>query len=188
MSSTFGTASTSDAPPPAAPPHAILVGLPGAGKSSIGRAVAVRLGRPFLDFDAEIERREGMTVSELFAAKGEAYFRALECLITEELRPRSGMVLAPGGGWVTNPRVVLMLRPPARLVYLRVRPETALRRLGHKRSIRPLLTHPDPLGELRRLLERRQLAYEAADHVIDTERLDRKALIETVAQLVASVK
>ena len=81
------------------------------------------------------------------------------------------MILAPGGGWVSNPDVVALIRPPARLIYLRVRPETALKRLGSERSTRPLLMRPDPLGELRRLLTARKALYESADHVIEAELL-----------------
>lgn len=164
-------------------PHLVLVGLPGAGKSTIGRAVAERLSRTFLDFDQEIERREGKSIVEIFGEKGEGYFRGLERALTEELRLSGNMVLAPGGGWVTNPEVVSLLRPPARLIYLRVRPETALKRLGGERSTRPLLMRPDPVGELRRLLTARRAAYEAADHVIEAELLGVEDVIKRVASL-----
>jgi len=164
-------------------PHLVLVGLPGAGKSTIGRAVAERLGRTFLDFDQEIERREGKTIAEIFGEKGEGHFRELERVLTEELRLSGNMIHAPGGGWVTNAGVVALLRPPARLVYLRVRPETALKRLGGERSTRPLLMRPDPVGELRRLLAARKAAYESADHVIEAELLDVEEVIKRVSSL-----
>jgi shikimate kinase len=164
-------------------PHLILVGLPGAGKSTIGRAVAERLGRTFLDFDLEIERREGKTIAEIFGEKGEGHFRELERLLTEELKLMGNMILAPGGGWVVNPQVIGLLRPPAKLIYLRVRPETALQRLGSERSTRPLLMRPDPLGEIRRLLDARKKAYESADHVIEAELLDAEEVIKRVSSL-----
>jgi shikimate kinase len=164
-------------------PHLILVGLPGAGKSTIGRAVAERLSRTFLDFDQEIERRQGKTIAEIFGEKGEGHFRELERALTEELRQLGNMVLAPGGGWVTNAEVVGLLRPPGRLVYLRVRPETALKRLGTERSTRPLLMRPDPLGELRRLLTARKAAYESADHVVEAELLGPEEVIKRVSSL-----
>src|SRR5262245_821539 len=97
-------------------PHVILVGLPGAGNTSVGRAVAQQLGRAFLDLDEEIERREGRTVSQIFAESGEAYFRKKERHLTEELREAGLMVLAPGGGWIANADVVTMLRPPGRMI------------------------------------------------------------------------
>jgi shikimate kinase len=161
----------------------VLVGLPGAGKSTVGKAVAERLGRTFLDFDLEIERREGKTIAEIFGEKGEGHFRELERALTEELRLMGNMILAPGGGWVSNPDVVRLIRPPARLIYLRLRPETALKRLGSERSTRPLLMRPDPLGELRRLLDARKAAYESADHVIEAELLDVEEVIKRVSSL-----
>jgi shikimate kinase len=164
-------------------PHLVLVGLPGAGKSTVGKAVAERLGRTFLDFDSEIERREGKTIAEIFGEKGEGHFRELERALTEELRLMGNMILAPGGGWVSNPDVVRLLRPPSRLIYLRLRPETALVRLGSERSTRPLLMRPDPLGELRRLLDARKAAYESADHVIEAELLDVEEVIKRVSSL-----
>ena len=99
-------------------PHLVLIGLPGCGKSTVGRVVAERLGRSFLDFDLEIERREGKSIADIFGEKGEGHFRELERQLTEELRLMGNMILAPGGGWVVNPEVIRLLRPPSRLVYL----------------------------------------------------------------------
>jgi shikimate kinase len=168
-------------------PHLILVGLPGSGKTSVGRAVAARLGRQFLDFDEEIERREGQSVARIFAERGEAYFREIERALTEEMRlAGAGMVLAPGGGWITIPGVVGLLRPPGTVIYLAARPETALERMGPLQSRRPLLADPDPLAALKRLLERRERLYlAAADAVIDTESLDLQGVIRQVVDRVS---
>jgi shikimate kinase len=152
-------------------PHLILVGLPGAGKSGVGKYLARRLGRRFMDFDVEIARREGKSVAAIFAQHGEAHFRELEHALTAELRSVAGMVLAPGGGWVTRPGTVALLRPPARLAYLEVTPATAVRRMGTGVANRPLLQGSDPVGELDRLLRARQRAYEEADFVVNVERL-----------------
>ncbi|HKN58339.1 MAG TPA: shikimate kinase, partial [Gemmatimonadaceae bacterium] len=84
----------------------ILVGLPGVGKTTIGRAAARRLGRQFLDFDLEIERRAGMEVREIFRLRGEDQFRSMEFALTQELSETGGMVLSPGGGWITQPKSV----------------------------------------------------------------------------------
>jgi shikimate kinase len=165
-------------------PHVVLVGLPGSGKTTVGEGVATALGRPFLDLDREIERREGMTVAQIFGERGEYAFRQLERSLTEELKDVGGMILSPGGGWIASPENVLLLRPPARFIYLRVRLETAIKRLGPQRSTRPLLVRPDPLGELRRLYEARKAAYEASDDSIDTERLTSQQVVEAVAQLI----
>lgn len=186
MSPTFRTSKGGSAAEPGKP-HLILVGLPGVGKSTVGAAVAERLGRTFLDIDVEIERREGQSVSQIFGEKGEGYFRQLERALTEELRLFGNMVLSPGGGWVTQPEVVALIRPPARMVYLQVRPETALKRLGAFRATRPLLMRPDPVGELRRLLAERRRAYETADAVVDTELLDAKGVIDRVARLATTL-
>lgn len=165
-------------------PHVVLVGLPGSGKTTVGEGVATALGRPFLDLDREIERREGMTIAQIFGERGEYAFRQLERALTEELKEVGGMVLSPGGGWIASPENVLLLRPPARFIYLRVRLETAIKRLGPQRSTRPLLVRPDPLGELRRLYESRKAAYEGSDESVDTERLSAQQVIDTVVELV----
>jgi len=164
--------------------HVILVGLPGAGKSSVGRKVASRLGRPFLDFDEEIERRTGMTVSDIFRARGEPYFRALELDLTQELATYGGAILAPGGGWVAIPGAMALLRPPARMIYLRVAPEVAILRMGTLLKARPLLDASEPVEVLRRLAEDREPAYRQADYIIDTDVVDVESLAVQIARLV----
>lgn len=164
-------------------PHIILVGLPGAGKTTVGHAVAERLGRSFIDLDLEIERREMRSISELFAEKGEPYFRTKERELTEELAQVGNMIVSPGGGWIANRDVVSIVRPPSLLVYLKVRPTVAIKRMGPGQATRPLLSRPDPLGELKRLLEAREEAYETADHTINTELLAVQKVIDMVAEL-----
>jgi shikimate kinase len=166
-------------------PHLILVGLPGAGKTTVGEAVAARLGRPFMDFDREIEARAGRSVAELFAAVGEAEFRRRERELTAELAERSGMVLAPGGGWVADDAAVALIRPPGRIILLAVSPETAFQRLleGGEVGRRPLLSGGDPLVAMRRLAERREAAYRSADTVVDTENKTPQQVIEEVSSL-----
>ena len=181
---TFRTSQPGSAADPSIP-HLILVGLPGAGKSTVGAALARELDRSFLDFDAEIVRREGMTISEIFAQKGEPTFRMLEHGLTEELRQLGGMVLSPGGGWVGRPDTVALIRPPAKMIYLRIRPRTALARMGRSVASRPLLGRPDPVGELERLLKERRGAYESADYVVDVERVP---LPEVVRRILAAMQ
>lgn len=179
---TFRTSQPGSAVDPSVP-HLILVGLPGSGKSTVGSALARILGRPFLDFDAEIVRREGMTIAEIFAQRGEPSFREMEHALTEELRTVGGMVLSPGGGWVGRAETVALIRPPARMVYLRVRPRTALVRMGRSVGTRPLLGRPNPLGELERLLGERRAAYESAEYVVDVERVP---IGEVVRRIIAA--
>lgn len=182
MTPTFRTSNPVSAADPSKP-HIILVGLPGSGKTTVGQAVAQKLTRTFLDLDQEIERREGRSVSQIFGEKGEAYFRKKEREVTEELTLVGNMIVAPGGGWVADPENVALVRPPAKLVYLRVTPATALKRLGPMRLMRPLLSRPDPLGELTKLLEARKAAYEAADFVVSTELFDLQKVIQKVTEL-----
>ena len=164
-------------------PHLILVGLPGSGKSTIGHRVARRLGREFIDFDSEIERREGKSIAQIFSESGEPGFRALEFALTKELSQRSGMVLAPGGGWSTIPGATALLRPPARMIYLRIKAEVAIGRILRGRRIRPLLQTADPLETLRKLLAEREGGYLEADHVIDVEVVSSQQLITAIARL-----
>jgi len=163
--------------------HLVLVGLPGAGKSTVGPAVAQALGRPFLDFDAEVVRRTGQSVASLFAERGEGAFRSMEIELTDEVATHPPMVLAPGGGWITNPGVVDRLRPPGRLVHLRLTPARALARLQGSGVERPLLRTPDPLAALERLWLERHTVYATADWTLDVENLDW----QEVAQIVASL-
>ena len=168
------------------PRHLILVGLPGVGKTTVGAGAADRLGRRFLDFDMEIERREGLSVSEIFATKGQRYFRKLERLLTDELVQQPPAVVAPGGGWITNRGVVALVRPIASIIYLRARPETVLRRMGASFESRPLLAGVDPLMALEALQVARDAAYSVADHVIDTDLLDPQQVIDKIAELASA--
>ena len=176
---TFRTSQPGSAADPSLP-HLILVGLPGAGKSTVASMLARRLSRTFLDFDAEISRREGLSIAEIFAQHGEPAFRQMERALTEEVALFGGMVLAPGGGWVSQPETIALLRPASRLIYLKISPAGALRRMGRKVAGRPLLLRPNPGGELERLLATRQAVYESADFVVDVENIDSQRVTDTI--------
>jgi shikimate kinase len=155
----------------------VLVGAPGAGKTTIGRALADRLGVGFADVDAVIVDRVGKPIAEIFADQGEDAFRALEEEITAELLDRTG-VLALGGGAVLSPRTRSALRG-RRVVWLRVGLTAAVKRVGMD-TARPLL-----LGNVRgRLLallnERAPLYAEVASEVIDTDELDPAAITDRI--------
>jgi shikimate kinase len=165
--------------------HVILVGLPGAGKSTVGPLVARALGCAFLDLDLELERRVGSSVAEQFARDGEAAFRAREAAISREMVGAPPMVLAPGGGWLANSAAAAPLRPVGRIIYLRTSPSAALARLGEAIADRPLLSSAaDPLTALEALLIRRSEAYEAADHVLDTDGRSPAEVADSVVTLV----
>lgn len=169
---------------PAARRHIVLVGLPGAGKTTVGRALARRLGRPFVDFDAEIERREGRTIPAIFETDGEEHFRRLEARLSGELLARDPAVLSPGGGWVGQPGLIEAARAVAVLVHLRVSPATALRRMGTEAAARPLLTGTDRLGAIEGLWHARRERYALADVDVDTEVLDAEEVAERVLGLI----
>jgi shikimate kinase len=164
-------------------PHLILVGLPGSGKSTVGPLLADALGLPLLDFDAEITRREGMSVPEIFGQKGEGHFREMEHGLTLELAEVGGMVLSPGGGWVARPDNLSLLRPPGLLIYLKISPSIAVLRLGASATSRPLLNRPNPKAELDRLLSARIGAYESADHVVNVDHVEPHQVTDRILAL-----
>jgi shikimate kinase len=163
--------------------HLVFVGLPGSGKSTVGRTVARLLGRPFLDFDLEIERRAGKSVARIFSEDGEAAFREREVALTRELTAAPPMVLAPGGGWVTNPDVMALIRPPGRIIHLRISPEAALRRLSRSRIVRPLLKGADPRATMDRLWMSRAELYALADLEIDVEVVESQQVVDRIVVL-----
>jgi len=156
---------------PLGPPHLVLVGLPGSGKSTVGPLLANALGAPFLDLDAEIERRHGLTIPQIFLQRGEILFRAMEHALTRELATKPGMVLSPGGGWMVSEANVALLRPPARIIHLEVSVPTALTRLGSGIERRPLLAGPAAQARLEALAAARTPLYSSADAAINTETL-----------------
>jgi shikimate kinase len=161
----------------------VLIGLPGSGKSTTGAHLADRLGWSFFDVDGEIERRTGSTIAELFRTDGESAFRAMEARLTAELSSLAETVLAPGGGWAAQPGALDSLPPDTAVVWLRVAPEEAIRRLrGSPLRDRPLLSGPDPLGTLRALHDQRTRHYERAGLVIDVDGLGVDEISRTIIE------
>jgi shikimate kinase len=163
-------------------PHLVLVGLMGAGKTSVGRRLAKKLGLRHVDLDHAVERAAGCTIPELFAAHGEAAFRDREHdLLVELLAGEQPFVLSTGGGAVLRDDNRAAMRARATVVWLRARPDTLLARVGDG-SGRPLLAG-DPLGNLTRLAAERAPAYEAAAHVvIDVDGLPFDVITDRVAR------
>lgn len=144
-----------------------LVGPMGAGKSTVGRRLARRLGLEFVDCDQALEARTGVDIPRIFDIEGEAGFRRREAALIDELTRRRGIVLATGGGAVTDPLSRQHLSERGTVVYLRASVETQLARTRH--SSRPLLQCADPRGRLTDLLAARGPLYEAiADIVVDS--------------------
>lgn len=159
--------------PDGAPPRLIvLVGLPGAGKSTVGRMVAERLGCAFVDLDRMIESEAGMPIAAIFASEGEEGFRARERAATRRIATREGpLVLAPGGGWAEDPANLQSLGARALSVHLRVSVPVALARLAGSHEVRPLLGGPDPAFRLEELRRRREPAYLQSRHTISVDSL-----------------
>lgn len=147
----------------------VLVGMMCSGKSAVGAALARRLGWAHVDLDREIERAAGCSVREIFAAEGEAAFRRREAEATARIAGRAGIVLSPGGGWMTNPALLESLGPGTLCVWLQVSPEEAVRRAAAAPGERPLLAGPDPLAAVRRLLAEREPSYARAHLVLPTD-------------------
>jgi shikimate kinase len=167
--------------------HLALVGLMGSGKSSVGRVLARRLDRRFVDLDKRIVADAGLTIPEIFERDGEAGFRRLEAdALGAVLADDEPVVLATGGGVVVRPENVDALRAGATVVWLRGTPETLAGRVGDGKG-RPLLTSGDEsiVDRLRRLSGERDHAYRVAAHlVVDIDRRTRDQVVdEVLAQL-----
>ncbi|WP_101047694.1 shikimate kinase [Macromonas nakdongensis] len=158
-----------------------LVGLPGSGKTTVGRQLARRLQLPFLDSDQRIEERLGCTIREFFAREGEDAFRDVEQTVIDELTQGGPCVLSTGGGAVLRPVNRRHLRERTTVFYLRSAPEDVFRRVRHDRN-RPLLQVDDPLQRLRDLYAVRDPLYrETAHFVIETGRPSVATLVNMIA-------
>lgn len=142
-----------------------LVGMPGCGKSTVGRHLARQLGLRFVDSDTEIEHRIGMPIRDFFAAQGEPAFRDVEADVIEQLTSQPGIVLATGGGAVLRPSNRDALHSHMHVFYLRATPEDLHRRLRNDTQ-RPLLQVADPLRRLRELYRERDPLYRRAAHFV----------------------
>lgn len=142
-----------------------LVGLMGAGKTTVGRMLAKRLSRPFLDSDHEIVERTGVPIPTIFEIEGEEGFRRREAQTVQDLTATDGLVLATGGGVVINPENRRRLHETGWVVYLNVPPRLLYERTRHDRN-RPLLHVDDPLARLEELHATRDPLYREAAHIV----------------------
>ena len=155
-----------------------LVGLSGAGKSTIGPLLARRLRYRYVDLDREVEELAGTTIPRLFRDGGEAEFRRLEARAASGVARETDVVVATGGGWMARRDIDRTSGGRVR-VWLRVRPETAIHRLSREGAeARPLLAGPDPAAALATLLAAREAAYAEAEVVLETDGREPEDVVE----------
>ena len=142
-----------------------LIGLMGAGKTSVGRVLAKRFNKSFFDSDHEIERRTGVRIPVIFEIEGEAGFRRREAAVVAELTRESDIVLATGGGAILDPGSRALLRSTGTVIYLRAEPNDLWLRTRHDRN-RPLLQGENPLRRLTELRDLRDPLYRETAHLI----------------------
>jgi shikimate kinase len=159
----------------------VLVGMMGAGKSSVGRRLAGRLSIPFIDADIEIEKAAGMTITEIFASHGEPYFRAGEARVIARLLEGGPQVLATGGGAFMNAATRTNIRAKGVSVWLRATIEVLSRRIK-RRNDRPLLTTADPVETLRRLMDERYPVYAEADLTVESRDVPHEAIVDEIIE------
>jgi len=166
--------------------HSIaLVGMPGGGKSTIGRQLAKRLSWQFADTDALVEKRVGLPVRAIFEIRGEFFFREIEASVIDEITMGRNTVIATGGGAVLAEKNRQLFRSHCHVVYLRSSPEELYRRLQNDNQ-RPLLQVAQPLERLQELfVERDPLYRELADSMVDTGRSRIQSVVDAIAAQLA---
>jgi shikimate kinase len=157
----------------------VLVGIMGAGKSSVGRRLAGRLCIPFVDADAEIEQAANMSISDIFATKGEPYFRNGEARVIARLLEQGPQVLATGGGAFMNPGTRALIRAKGVSVWLKAELDVLLKRLK-RRNERPLLKSGDPAETLSRLMAQRYPIYAEADVMVLSRDVAHDTIVEDI--------
>jgi shikimate kinase len=163
-----------------------LIGFMGTGKTVVGKRLAEKLGKEFVELDARIERKAGKTIPQIFQQDGEIAFRELEIEAAKEASEKKNAVIACGGGVVLNRINIDRLRQESLVVYLKASPEVILRRTSSDTNERPLLDTANKALSVRELLKFRQPFYgRAAEIIIDTSKLDIDSVVD---RIIAKVK
>jgi shikimate kinase len=162
----------------------VLLGFMCSGKSTVGESLARRLDWRFLDFDVEIERREGASVHSIIEAQGEETFRSMEAALTREIAEEPLLVIAPGGAWITQPELLEAIRPGTFSLWLRVSPGETARRLKEDPIDRPFRDLPDPTGPIAEMLADREPLYRRADAMFPADARSVEEIAFEIEQLV----
>ena len=164
------------------PRHIVLVGLPGSGKTTVGRVVAEALGAPVIDIDGLLVREMGMPVAQIFGMVGEVRFREMERSAVTAAQAGAPGVIVPGGGWAAQPGELEAAKATSLVVYLQCEPTTAAKR-SQEGEVRPLLTGMDPVQRMRALLQEREPFYILAHHRVQAERPGAEVVAREVVEL-----
>ena len=162
--------------------HIVLVGLPGAGKSTVGRMLAERLQATFVDIDSVLVRKEGKPITMIFAEKGEQAFRAMEREAVEVALANPPAVIVPGGGWAAQPGQLDGARARGYFVDLKARAEIAAGR-AEPSGTRPVLMGGDPVDQMRTLFKERDSYYAKADATVLTEAKSAEKVADEIVRL-----
>jgi shikimate kinase len=162
--------------------HLLLVGLPGSGKSTIGRLVAESLKAPLIDVDQLLVRQMGMPITQIFGKLGEAEFRRMERDAVRAACAADPVVLVPGGGWAAQDGELDLARETSCIIYLKCQPSTAVKR-ADQGEVRPVLTAEDPLTRMRTLFQEREPHYEKAEHQVATDAKTADAVAAEVIKI-----
>jgi len=163
----------------------VLVGMMGVGKSSIGRRLAARLGIPFVDADTEIEKAADMSIADIFARHGEAYFRSGEARVIARLLDGGPQVLATGGGAVMNADTRAVIKAKGVSVWLSAEFDVLMRRISKRKNERPMLQTADPAATLRELLVVREPVYAQADITVQSREVPHDAIVSEILSALA---
>lgn len=164
----------------------VLIGMMGVGKSSIGRRLAARLGIPFVDADTEIEHAAGMSISDIFARHGEAYFRSGEARVIARLLESGPQVLATGGGAFMNEATRAAIKKKGVSIWLAAEFDVLMRRIAKRKNERPMLQTDDPAETLRQLIAVREPVYALADLTVQSREVPHDAIVVEIATALAA--
>ncbi|HSG30948.1 MAG TPA: shikimate kinase [Thermodesulfobacteriota bacterium] len=158
-----------------------LIGFMGAGKTTVGRILSSNIGAVLVDMDLEIEKQQGVAISQIFEEQGEPYFRAIETEMLRDISQRSGQVVSTGGGIVIKDENWDIMKESGVTVYLKASIETLFNRVKHK-TTRPLLNVDDPYTKAKELFESRRELYEKSDIILDREGLEPEEVAEAIVK------